>query len=442
MKQRIGQERSPGPRPVHSRSGARGRALPAGPSILRYVLHLAGWAAVSCLAILSAVVVAPATPAADAPHRVLIVYDADSTLAAAIEIARGLRIGLNEHDPTGYEIYTEFLDSARFPDAASLDRMARHIQEKYRDRRPDAVVAAGPGAFALLMGRRDEIVPGVPLYFGAVMEKSLAGRELPPDVKGIISRFDLRQTLAFARSVQPTARTAVIVTGSSPVDQAWQDSARAALGDRHDGFEVSYLSGLSLEGFADALGRLPATTAVVILSVYEDADGRQFVPRESAAVLAKASAVPTYTVYDTYIGSGVLGGYVSGFHDVGELLGTLVRRDLAGGEGGAQVAVQRTYPVADWRALERYGIGESLLPPTTEVQFRPPSLWNDYRTEILVTRWCWCSPPRSPRSSSRRTGARRPKRNSRRDGWNWPISPAPRCSANSRERSRTSSTSR
>ena len=41
--------------------------------------------------------------------------------------------------------------------------------------------------------------------------------------------------------------------------------------------------------------------------------------------------------------------------------------------------------VVDWRALERWGLSESRLPPDTEVLFRTPSLWERYRTTILAT---------------------------------------------------------
>jgi len=39
-------------------------------------------------------------------------------------------------------------------------------------------------------------------------------------------------------------------------------------------------------------------------------------------------------------------------------------------------------PVYDWRQLQRWGIGESLLPPGSEVLFREPSAWEKYRWGI------------------------------------------------------------
>jgi len=61
---------------------------------------------------------------AQAPHRILIIYEGDSNQPAISEMAKGLHHGLDERRPTEFEMYSEFLDSARFPAAGDLERMA------------------------------------------------------------------------------------------------------------------------------------------------------------------------------------------------------------------------------------------------------------------------------------------------------------------------------
>jgi signal transduction histidine kinase len=43
-----------------------------------------------------------------------------------------------------------------------------------------------------------------------------------------------------------------------------------------------------------------------------------------------------------------------------------------------------TVPLFDWRALKRWGISESRLPPNSIVRFHPESLWEEYRWFILA----------------------------------------------------------
>ena len=40
-------------------------------------------------------------------------------------------------------------------------------------------------------------------------------------------------------------------------------------------------------------------------------------------------------------------------------------------------------PLFDWQELGRWGISESLLPPGSEVRFRPPSAWQLYTWPII-----------------------------------------------------------
>ena len=43
-----------------------------------------------------------------------------------------------------------------------------------------------------------------------------------------------------------------------------------------------------------------------------------------------------------------------------------------------------TKPIFDWRQLSRWGISESQLPPGSEIRFRQPSLWDQYRWQVIA----------------------------------------------------------
>jgi hypothetical protein len=53
-------------------------------------------------------------------RRVLVVYENESTLPAMTEIAAGVRKGIEARLPARFELYSEYLDSVRFP---SPDRL-------------------------------------------------------------------------------------------------------------------------------------------------------------------------------------------------------------------------------------------------------------------------------------------------------------------------------
>lgn len=319
------------------------------------------------------------------PRRILIVNENDPTQPAVIEIARGLHSGLDDPDPTAFEMYSEYLDASRFPGQENLDRVAATLASKYRNVKLDAIVALGPRTLDFLLANRDAIAPGVPLFFGAVAAGSVAGRNLPPDVRGVVSTYDVTRTLELARQLQPDATQAVVVFGSAEFDKGWEKTARADLGDRHLGFDIRYLTDLSLDGFAQALAQLPTDTVVLMLTIFQDAEGRNFLPINAAAKVVPASAAPVYSVYDVYVGQGIVGGYMGTFQDVGRQLAELVSEALAGNASLPQATSSVPRPIVDWRQIQRFGLDAGRLPENAEIHFRVPSVWEQYRTEILAT---------------------------------------------------------
>jgi signal transduction histidine kinase len=333
---------------------------------------------------LFAFLAAAAAAAGAEPVRILIVYEPDGSQTAVIETAKGLRSRLDDPNPTAFEIYSEYLDTTRFPGAGPRARMTALLAAKYGDVKLDAVIALGPNAFTFMLDNRDKIAPGVPLVFGGLSALSSATQNLPPGVWGLLSQFDLKQTLSLARRLQPNTRRAVVVFGSGSFDKEWEVSAREVLGDRYLDFDIDYLTGLSLEGFADALRQLPQDSVVLMLTINQDSDGSKFVPREATAKLASVSNVPIYTVYDTYVDAGAIGGSMSTFRNLGEQIAELAMKVIQGDTGVSQITALTSHLIVNERVMARYGIDSGLVPPGSEIRFHETSLWEKYKAEIVA----------------------------------------------------------
>ena len=60
---------------------------------------------------------------------------------------------------------------------------------------------------------------------------------------------------------------------------------------------------------------------------------------------------------------------------------------ILGGEKAGNInipAIGIATPKFDWRQMQRWGISESSLPPGSQIYFREPGLWDQYRLPILV----------------------------------------------------------
>jgi signal transduction histidine kinase len=320
----------------------------------------------------------------DPIRRVLVVYENESTLPAIMGIADGVRQGLEARLPKRFELYSEYLDSVRFPSPDRLRSLGDSLAAKYSDVRLDVVMAVGPGALEFMLDNRARIGAGVPLIFGGVDDDNGLVKEsrLPADVKGVVSSFDVPKTIDLARQLQPDAKTAVVLTGSADFDRRWEKRARETLRDYHY-IDVQYVSGLTLEGLEQKAKQLPSDVILVILTVFRDAEGGKFLPRKAAAEIAAASGAPAYSVYSSFIGTGVLGGYVETFESMGEDMVALTDQYLAGAAPTPQITHSKGGPVVDWRQMRRWGIDLASLPKDAELRFYEPTAWERYRPLIL-----------------------------------------------------------
>lgn len=316
--------------------------------------------------------------------RVLAIYSGSSTLAANVAVEEGIRSVFSGAERTSrYEIYEEYRDAQRFPDAVDEQRFIDALDAKYRDQTIDLIMTIGPEAVPLAVGIRERIAPGVPVVYGGILE---ATRQAFAEVEGlhaVVSRFDLRGTFELARHLQPEAQRAVIFTGSAEFDRSWKSFAEAALADVSD-IEIAFVSDLSLEGFRDRAAALDPSDILIGLTIFEDADGRRFVPADALASIAEMSAAPTYGVYSSNIGRGVVGGSFSTFEDTGAAIAEKALRVLEDPSGAREAVSVPVSAVLDWRQLRRHDLDPELRPPDSRLLYYDPGIWERYRLEILL----------------------------------------------------------
>lgn len=319
-------------------------------------------------------------------QRALMLFSNDSLLPAGNAVASSFQRTLEAENPNGVEIFIEFLDADRFPGPAHEARIASLLRDKYASIPINLAIAIGPQALEFLSQRRASLFPGTPLIFAGINETSIAQQGLPPNSTGVVSRFDPARTLELALRLQPDARQVVIVTGASTFDKRWDAVAREQLAPYADRLEVTHLSGLPLPLLLDELAQLPPRTIVIYLTIFEDGTGQLFVPRDLTADISAAASAPVYGVYDTYLGRGIVGGYMESFEAIGRETARIALRILAGEapESLPPVAVETQTFMVDWRQLQRWDLDEANLPPGTIVRFAEPSLWQRYRHEIVA----------------------------------------------------------
>jgi C4-dicarboxylate-specific signal transduction histidine kinase len=145
------------------------------------------------------------------------------------------------------------------------------------------------------------------------------------------------------------------------------------------------LSSLTVDALIEQVPRLPKGTVVFLLAPTVDPQGRVLSQNRLCELLA-STGVPLFSLGLQDLGCGIVGGALRDWRLVGRILGeqALARLDAPLRELVNVPISQHTSMVFDARALERVGIAESRLPPGSTVEFREPTLWRDYRPQVLA----------------------------------------------------------
>ncbi len=366
-------------------SGRRCASLPGCGRAVRGTIYRSG--RVCCqllvvqLLVLSTVLLSP-DPAMANGSSVLVLFSNGRLLPANVEVERGLRHSLSaEHRGSLFE---EFLDAPRFRGADFERAAVDYLRVKYRARRPAIIVAAGPESLAFILAHRSVLFPGVPVVHVGVSSTQLG--PLPADVIGVPIEYDFSGTIDQALRWHPATRQVVIVTGASPSDRMLEDRLRAEAVRFQPRARFEFLAGVPDAELVRRLGALKSDSIVFSPGYFMNGDGTEMSPRESAMRLATLSAVPVYAPYDTFIGTGVVGGRMPAFFDAGMIAGRIIERLMAGEDAGSihLPAAQATALHVDWRQVERWGIQTSDAGPDLIAHYKPPEFLEQYAREAAV----------------------------------------------------------
>jgi signal transduction histidine kinase len=182
------------------------------------------------------------------------------------------------------------------------------------------------------------------------------------------------------RLVPETASVAVVI-GNSPTEKYWLGQMREAIQPFENRIAFTWFNELSFEEMLQRAAVLPSRSAIFFVLLSVDAAG---VAHEESKALVRLHAranAPMFALSDEFFGQGIVGGPLITVANVGRQAARVAVRIL-GGETAGDIKtppIEFGAPKFDWRELQRWNISESRLPAGSEVYFREPGLWEQYR---------------------------------------------------------------
>ena len=279
----------------------------------------------------------------------------------------------------------EYLDLYRFTSKHYKQEIVDLLRYKYGDRQIDVVITILTSALRFMLDYGDKIFPDMPTVFTVVSEPTLTGLNLPSNVTGISYELDIKGTLETALKLQPNTKHVVLVACVSKTIGNMGKKAKKIFQSHKGDLQFTYLTDHSMDQILEQVARMPEDTILFNLGMYRDKAGNVFVPREAMAKIAGKSSVPSYGVFETFLGHGIVGGRLAGYEVQGRKAAQYALAILKGKKPSdlPVTSYETIVPMFDWRQLQRWGLDEERLPDGSIVRFKKLTTWGVYKWYII-----------------------------------------------------------
>lgn len=284
------------------------------------------------------------------------------------------------------EFYSESLDSMSFMDDALQRGLQSWLLRKYSSLKFDAIVAEGPDPIKFLSRLSTTFLPDVPVVFCGSIEEAVGRPKLDARFTGSWLKVEPAKTIEAALRLFPETQHICVVGGTSDFDRAIEASTREGLRSYEGRLDFTYLTDIEMSDLLKRLRHLSDHTIVLYTSFFQDAAGNQFVNATKALpLIAEASTAPVFGISDTYIGQGIVGGYVMSFAEQGSIAARILL-ELLGAKKPEDIPIVTSpnFYLFDWKELQRWGLRESNLPAGSTVLNREPTLWEHAKWTLLT----------------------------------------------------------
>jgi signal transduction histidine kinase len=319
--------------------------------------------------------------AADGQKKVLVIYSTRRDTQLATIGDRLLPRLLAEGAGAQPDFYSEYIDSARFPDPSYHDAFDGYLKLKYATAHFDLIITANRLATDFVASRRDELFPNTPIVYFTEDPKT----QRPPNSAGVVVQPDYAASVTLARQLQPDLNHVFVVVGSSARDAVAEAAARAQFERLEPSIRFTYSSGMTTDEMEFFVRSLPAASAIYYLLAYQDSAGVNLNPIQYLERLTAIANRPTYSWVDSAMQHGIVGGrLMTQESEIGAVAALAVR--VLRGDRPDSIPVTSpdvTVGQVDWRQLQRWDIPESRVPALTAIRFREPGALEKYRPYIL-----------------------------------------------------------
>ena len=318
--------------------------------------------------------------------RVMLLHSFGQDFKPWSEYAKDIRAELKRQSPWPLDIIENSLVTARFSDENPEAPFVEYLSALFANRPLDVIVSIGAPAADFVQRHRRRLFPTTPMVLTAVDQRRVQYSNLTGNDVAVAVNINYLSAFENILQVLPDTKDVIVVVGSSPIEKFWKEAIGKQAAPLTNRIKLSWTDELPFEELLKQASALPPHTAIFWELMIVDAAG---VVHEGNLPLERLHAVanaPIFSYDESFFGNGIVGGPLLLVADTSRLTATVAVRILKGEKAGdiKVLPVEFSAPRFDWGQMQRWGISEKNLPPGSEILFRDPTVWEQYRAHILA----------------------------------------------------------
>ena len=339
----------------------------------------------ACIGATILLLVTLGTAAAES-KRVMMLHSFGRDFKPWSEYARTIRAELDRQSPWPLEITEHSLMSARSSDENPEAPFVEYLRALHATSPLDLIVSLGAPAVAFVQRHRQQLFADTPMVFTAVEQRRVQYSNLTPNDTVVAVAHSFPAVFENILRVLPDTTTVAVVNGNSLNERYWLEEMRREVRRFANRISFIWYSDLSFEEILKHAASLPPHSAIFWHLMNVDAAG---VVHEGDTGLPRLHAVanaPIFSYDDSFFGRAIVGGPMHSVLEGSRATAAVAIRVLGGEKPGdiKEPPIGFATPKFDWREMQRWGISERRLPPGSEIHFRDPTAWDQYRAQILL----------------------------------------------------------
>jgi len=311
---------------------------------------------------------------------ILVLHSYHQSHAWTDNIMRGIQTVIDS-DTSNFSLYIEYMDTKRHPPKESFKRLSHLYELRYQDISFDVIIVSDNHALDFLLAQRSKLFPHAPIVFCGIngyTDSLIAGHK---EITGIVESLNIKGTIELALSMHPQTKQIIVISDRTLTGENLSKQVRKVMPAFSDTVTFSELIDVTAEELQENLQRVQSDSVILPLVFFQDRLGNKFSDKQFIPLIANSSDLPLYSMWEHYMGIGVLGGMVeSGIHQ-GTTAAQMALKILHG-ESADNIPILtdiQSIPMFDYTQMDRVALSRSKLPSESIVINTPFSFYEKYK---------------------------------------------------------------